>query len=80
MYQFKTGSIREVHARLVAEGYRVSEHSIRCWVRQGLIPAAYVGRKAYINYDAVIAVLTSGTPQAKPNTDTDAVPGIRKVG
>ena len=63
MYEFKTGSIREVHSRLVAEGYHISENSIRQWVKQGLVPAAYVGRKAYINCDAVLAVLTNGTRQ-----------------
>ena len=78
MYEFKTGSIREVHSRLVAEGYHVSEHSIRCWVKQGLVPAAYCGRKAYINYDAVVTVLNNGTPQPQPDTST-SVPGIRKV-
>lgn len=76
---FKTGSIREVHRRLVENGYRVSEHSIRQWVKQGLIPAAYVGRKAYINYDAVIAVLTNGTPQ-QTEEPKSSVHGIRKVG
>lgn len=79
MYEFKTGSIREVHSHLVAEGYRVSEHSIRQWVKQDLIPAAYVGRKAYINYDAVLAVLTHGTPQPEAATPS-VINGIRKVG
>lgn len=75
---FKTGSIREVHRRLVENGYRVSEHSIRQWVKQGLIPAAYVGRKAYINIDAVIAVLTNGTPPQPEDSESSAA-GIRRV-
>jgi len=75
---FKTGSIREVHRRLVEIGYRVSEHSIRQWVKQGVIPAACVGRKAYINIDAVIAVLTNGTPP-QPEESNSSVQGIRKV-
>ena len=77
---FKTGSIREVHRRLVAEGYRISEHSIRQWVKRGLIPAAYVGRKAYINYDAVVFVLTNGTPPQSEDAADSSTPGIRKVG
>lgn len=75
---FKAGSIREVHSLLLDDGYRVSEHSIRQWVKQGLVPAAYVGRKAYINYDAVVAVLKNGTPQRQPDT-VAVVPGIRAV-
>lgn len=75
---FKTGSIREIHRLLLETGYRISEHSIRCWVKQGLVPAAYCGRKAYINYDAVVTVLKNGTPQPQPDT-VSAVPGIRAV-
>ena len=76
---FKTGSIREVHRRLMEHGHHVSEHTIRKWVKQGIIPASYCGRKAYINYDAVIAVLASGTPP-QPEKHSSSVPGIRKVG
>lgn len=69
MYEFKTGSIREVHSRLVAEGYKISENSLRVWVKQGVVPAAFVGKKAYINYDAVVSVLTKGTQPAASEID-----------
>ena len=76
---FKTGSIREVHRRLMEHGHHVSEHTIRKWVKQGIIPAAYCGRKAYINYDLVVAVLTNGTPQQPEDVKAPAH-GIRRVG
>ena len=73
----KTGSIREVHAALLAAGFHVSEYSIRCWVKQGKIPAVYSGKKAYISHDAVVALLTQ---EAKiPQEDKSNLSGIRKT-
>lgn len=76
--QFKTGSIREIHHQLLDNGYHVSENSIRQWVKRGIVPAAYAGRKAYINYDAVILLLDNGTP-SEEDRDEPSVPGIRKI-
>lgn len=60
--QYKTGSIREIHRCLVTEGYHISENTLRTWVKQGVVVAAFVGKKAYVNYDNIVAVLTGGTP------------------
>lgn len=51
------GSIRQIHSRLVSEGYEISEYFLRQLVKDGLIPAVYSGKKAYLKYDAVLAVL-----------------------
>ncbi len=53
----KVGTIRQVHQRLVCDGYQVSECALRRWVKQGLLPAAYSGTKALISYDRVIEIL-----------------------
>ena len=58
----KVGTIRQIHRRLVEEGYHVSEYALRQWVRSGQVPAVHSGITAYINYDMVIALLT-GEPQ-----------------
>lgn len=73
----KTGSIREVHQSVLAEGHRVSEYSIRCWVKQGLIPAVYSGRKAYITRDAVVALLSQESKI--PKEEKQNLSGIRKI-
>ena len=61
---YKTGSIREIHRSLVANGYHISENTLRTWVKQGVVVAAFVGKKAYVNYDNVVSVLTNGTANA----------------
>lgn len=58
----KVGTIRQIHRRLVEEGYHISEYALRQWVRSGQVPAVHSGITAYINYDMVIALLT-GEPQ-----------------
>ena len=60
--QYKTGSIREIQCNLVSNGYHISENTLRTWVKQGVVVAAYVGKKAYVNYDNVVSVLNNGTP------------------
>ena len=45
--------------REVARTGILPEHAIRLLVKQGKIPAIYVGSKAIINYDAFVAQLNS---------------------
>ena len=50
--------------RLREEGYKVSLCTLRGWVRQGILPAAYAGQKAQkalLYYPNVIKVLQEGT-------------------
>ena len=58
------GSIRQVHARLIQEGYIVSEYTLRLWVKNGTLPAVYSGQKALISYAKVIEILTGALPCA----------------
>ena len=59
------GTIRQIRARLVSEGYEVSEYALRQWVKNGLIPAVYSGKKAYLRYDNVLVVL-NGSDTERP--------------
>lgn len=54
-------TIPSTYQRLRAEGYAVSVCTLRRWVRQGILPAAYAGQKALIYYPNVIRVLQEGT-------------------
>lgn len=58
---FDTASISATHRRLVAEGHNVSENAIRSWVRQGILPAARVGKTCLIFYPNVLKILYEGT-------------------
>ena len=64
MAPVKFGSIRQIHARLVSEGYGLKEYTLRRWVKIGRIPAAYSGNKAYISYDSVLAVIRTTTEKS----------------
>lgn len=54
----KVGTIRDIHKRLNCEGYHVSEHALRMWIKQGVLPAVYSGNKALIAYANVLELLS----------------------
>ena len=58
----EVGSIREIHERLIQEGYRISQYTLRIWVKQGKLPVVYTGTKALLAYDKVILLLKGSTP------------------
>ena len=58
----QVGSIREIQERLVREGYKISQYTLRIWVKQGKLPVVYTGTKALLSYDKVILLLTGSTP------------------
>ena len=64
---FDTASIAETHRRLLAEGHHVSESALRGCVRQGILPAARIGRTCLLFYPNVLKLLHEGTG-APPTT------------
>ncbi len=64
---YDTASISETHRRLLAEGHHVSQNALRAWVRQGILPAARIGRTCLLFYPNVIKLLHEGTG---PSPDT----------
>lgn len=74
---YHTGTITQTHEQLVLDGYCVSVNTLRAWVKQGILPAAYNGKKAYISYDNVIAILENGTPPSAVGDISSG--GIRKI-
>ena len=71
-------TIREAISRLKAEGYGISEYSLRLFVKTGQIPAREVGRKVLLFYPNVISFLQSrdGADNAPSAT---VMGGIRRV-
>ncbi len=76
--EYTTGTIRQTVARLHREGMNVTENSLRVWVRTGVLPAAFCGKKAYIYYPNVLKLLTEGVPPQQ-QTEPVAVSGIRRI-
>ena len=48
------GSIRQIHGRLVADGYGLGQATLRQWVKEGRVPALYSGNRALIRYADVL--------------------------
>ncbi len=75
---YNTGTIRQTHQRLLEEGMNISENTLRVWVRQKVLPAAFCGKKAYIYYPNVLELIKSGTSTIA--FQPEVVHGIRKIG
>lgn len=60
---FDTATVAETRRRLLAEGHHVSESALRGWVRQGILPAAHIGRKVLLHYPNVLQLLKNGTSE-----------------
>lgn len=73
---YETGTIRQTYERLQSEGMNISENTLRVWVRQGILTAAYSGKKAYIYYPNVLDLIKNGTPM--PNA-SQKFHDIRKI-
>lgn len=57
---YDTATIAETHRHLQADGHNISENMLRGLVRQGVLPAVKLGRKALLYYPNVIKLLTEG--------------------
>lgn len=51
------GSIRQIHKQLTEDGIFISEYCLRQWVKAGQLKAVLSGKKAYIRYNDVVALL-----------------------
>ncbi len=49
----KTGTIREIHQALRADGFQVSEWWIRDRIKAGEIPALKIGTRALVSYEVI---------------------------
>lgn len=50
-------TIREELIRCRNEGYSISERALRSWIKQGLIPSVYIGNRALVLHENVLAFL-----------------------
>lgn len=46
--------------KAAARELNISEYALRRWVKEGLVPAVYTGRKALVNLDNVVDFLRGG--------------------
>ncbi len=56
-------TIPKTYERLKKEGYAISLCTLRRWVKQGILPAAFAGQKALVYYPNLLKILHEGTEQ-----------------
>lgn len=73
-------TVPKLAQRAKAEGLPISEYTIRRLIKQGLIPARYIGPKPVASYSALVRYFSceDGCDNA-PDTVIPG-PGIRRVG
>ena len=70
-------TIREAVQRAKADGFPVSEYTLRQWVKTGAIPTRKVGQKALLYYPNLIKYLQC--EDGADNIPMAAMSGIRPV-
>lgn len=71
-------TIPELERRAKADGLPISAYSIRRLIKQGLIPARYIGPKAVVPYSALVRYLQCVDGRDNPEPlDLDSM--IRRV-
>lgn len=75
------GTVPQHAKRAKAEGIPVSEYTIRRLIKQGIIPARYLGNKPVFSYSALMRYLScaDGADNIQPVTVAGS-PGIRRIG
>lgn len=56
----KAGPICKIHARLIQDGYEITQYALRQWIKDGKIPSVRSGTKIFIVYSHVVEFLTTG--------------------
>lgn len=75
------GTVPQHAKRAKDEGLPVSAYTIRRLIKQGIIPARYIGMKPVFSYSALLRYLSceDGADNLQPATQVAAT-GIRRIG
>jgi len=74
------GTVPQHAKRAKAEGIPVSEYYIRRLIKQGIIPARYIGPKPVFSYSALLRYLSCEDGADNIQSSTVASSGIRRIG
>ena len=72
------GTVPQHAKRAKAEGIPISEYTIRRLIKQGIIPARYIGNKPVFSYAALLRYL-SCEDGSDNSTTVVALGGIRRI-
>lgn len=73
------GTVPQHAKRAKAEGIPISEFTIRKLIKQGIIPARYIGKKAVFSYAALIAYLSCEDGADNAPATVMQLSGIRRI-
>lgn len=79
MVKFDVGSVPELARRAKADGLHASAYTIRRLIREGKIPARYIGNKPLVSYSAIVRYFTCEDGCDNSSSIVAAAPGIRRA-
>ena len=74
------GTVPQHAKRAKADGVPVSAYTIRRLIKQGIIPARYIGPKPVFSYPALLRYLSCAEGCDNVPATVAATPGIRRIG
>ena len=72
-------TIPRLAKRAKVEGLPISEYTIRRLIKQGTIPARYIGKKPVVSYAALIRYFSCEDGSDNQPAPVAAAPGLRRV-
>lgn len=72
-------TVREAVKRVNADGYPISEYTLRQWIKMGVIPVRQAGRKILIFYPNLVSYLRCEDGGDNKPAAVAVLPGIRRV-
>ncbi len=79
MAESDINTIPKLAQRAKADGLPISEYTIRRLIRQGTIPARYIGPKAVASYSALVRYFSCEDGCDNTSATMSTVSGIRRV-
>ncbi|MGM9585361.1 MAG: hypothetical protein ACI3V1_07445 [Faecousia sp.] len=79
MVESDINTVPKLAKRAKADGLPISEYTIRRLIKQGLIPARYIGQKPLASYSAIVRYFSCADGCDNAPATVAAVSGIRRV-
>ena len=79
MTESDINTIPKLAQRAKADGLPISEYTIRRMIRQGTLPARYIGPKAVASYSALVRYFSCADGADNAPAATATGPGIRRI-
>lgn len=79
MAESDINTVPKLARRAKADGLPISEYTIRRLIKQGLIPARYIGHKPLASYSAIVRYFSCEDGCDNSPATVAAAPGIRRV-